>query len=154
MKLTEIGKDIITVDEENNTEWCNDKIHIIKLKFNNPTNNKVHQTLENYKKTNRFIIDDNVRFYNYLLKDINKKYYIMNVEGNSIVSFFKRNNKVVLNTFRLSEYERDFLEQDEFLIDLLSNLEVMITNRLYYQRKQNIFQVWPGNLILSNGSDI
>lgn len=78
----------------------------------------------------------------------------MNVEGNSIVSFFKRNNKVVLNTFRLSEYERDFLEQDEFLIDLLSNLEVMITNRLYYQRKQNIFQVWPGNLILSNGSDI
>jgi hypothetical protein len=113
----------------------------------------VFEVLKNYRKTNRFIVFDNIRFYNYTLKNISKKYYIENDED-SIISFFKRNNKVVLNTYRLADYEQDFLEEDGLLIDVLSNLEVMITNRLYYQDKFDIFQVWPGNLILSNGSDI
>ncbi len=153
MKLTEVGKDVITVDESNYKDWSNHKIHIIKLKFNDPTKEKVFEVLKNYRKTNRFIVFDNIRFYNYTLKNISKKYYIENDED-SIISFFKRNNKVVLNTYRLADYEQDFLEEDGLLIDVLSNLEVMITNRLYYQDKFDIFQVWPGNLILSNGSDI
>jgi len=62
MKLTQIGTDIITVDESNYKEWCSKKIHIIKLAFKDPTKDKIYKVFDNYNKTNRFIIDDNVRF--------------------------------------------------------------------------------------------
>ena len=154
MKLTRIGSDVITVDESNYKDWCPDKIHIIKLKFESPTKEKIFEVFKNYKKTVRFIIDDNIRFYNYLLKDLNKKYYIMNVQGHSIVTFFKRNNKVVLNTYNLEEHEIYCLNYDGFLIDVLSNLEVIITSNAFYEDKQDIIRAWPGNLILSDGTDI
>jgi len=97
MKITKIGADVITVDESNYENFCSDKIHIIKLDFKYPTKEKVFEIFKNYKKTNRFIIHNNIRFYNYTLRDISKKYYIMNVTGDPMITFFKRNNKVVLN---------------------------------------------------------
>jgi len=109
---------------------------------------------ENYHKTNRFIIESDVRFYNYILKHVSKKYYVSNVKGKQILSFFKRNNKVILNMFRLEEYEQEFMYHDEFLIDVLSNLEVMIVSKKYYIDKKDVLITWPGNLIISNGSDI
>ena len=154
MKLTRVGTDIITVDESNYKEWCNKKIHIIKLAFQDPTKDKIYKVFDNYKLTNRFIIDDKIRFYNYILKYVNKKYYVSNTKNDKIVTFFKKNNKVVLNMFHLSELELDFMNYEGFLMDVLDNLEVIIVHKSYYMYMKQVFIKWPGNLIISNGDDI
>ena len=111
------------------------------MAFKTPTKDKIYTIFDNYKKTNRFIIDDNVRFYNHILKYVNKKYYVSNVAGDKIVTFFKKNNKVVLNMFNLDDYEVDFMYTSGFLFDVLSNLEVMIVNRQYYQDMKDFLVV-------------
>ena len=153
MILTEIGKDIISVDESNYLEETNKKIHIINLTFKYPNKDKMNVVLDNFKKTNRFVVNDNVKLYNNLLRNINKKYYVSNNVGDGIVTFFKKNNKVVLNTFNLTDAEDMFLYDDGFLIDVLCNLEVMVTHDQFYENKKQIFENWPGNLILSDGYD-
>jgi len=39
----------------------------------------------------------------------------------------------------LIDHELDFIEDDGGLIDVLSNLEVMIVGPKYYERKKDIF---------------
>jgi len=138
--ITEVGKDIINVDEDNYLDGTNKKIHIINLTFKHPTREKMNVVLNNFKKTNRFIVNDNVKLYNNLLRNINKKYYICNNVGDVIISFYKINNKVVLNTFNLTQIENEFLYNDVILIDILCNSEVIITNKQFYENKKQIFE--------------
>ena len=79
--LTIPGKDIIVVDEhsyEDNVSY-DYKVHLIRLKFDNPTDEKMLWVMEAFKKTNRYVIDtQHIRYYNYYLKRTNLKYYIIN----------------------------------------------------------------------------
>jgi hypothetical protein len=139
MKLTEIGKDIISVDEKNYCEYTSNKIHIIKLDFHEPNYMKLQSVFKNYKKTNRFIIEDNIRTYNSLLKNVSKKYYVMNTLKNSLISFFKRNNKVVLNVNNLTNHDYIFINDFNVLSDILNNLEVIILDELMFEKYYELF---------------
>jgi len=123
------------------------RIHLIKLDFKEPTLEKVEFVLNTFKSTNRFVIDNNIRFYNDILRNTNKKYYISNTEADKIITFFKRNNKVILDTTRLSVLEKAFVFSVA-LEDVLSNTEVIIVGQKYYRENPGPYNNWSGNLIL------
>jgi hypothetical protein len=139
MKLTETGRDIISVDETNYQNFTSNKIHIIKLDFLNPNYQKLQDVFKNYKKTNRFIIDDNIRTYNSLLKNVSKKYYVMNTPKAPLISFFKKNNKVVLNIHNLTDHDYVFVNNFTVLSDILNNLEVIIMDEQMLEKNYEIF---------------
>ena len=153
MHITRIGSDYITIDEDN----INDKklleiprVHIIKLFFIDPTKEKILKTLKNFPRTNRFVIEDNIRTYNYVLRNSSKKYYVENTKGDGLITFFRRNNKVLINVNRLSPFERQFLLQ-VCLVDMLRNIEVIYLEQEDYDENKVIFDSWNGNVII--GSD-
>jgi hypothetical protein len=157
MRITQIGSDFITITEDNlYNEELRDipRVHLIKLAFFSPTEEKVKKVLSFYPKTNRFIIEENIRTYNYILKWTNKKYYIQNKQGVGLISFFRKNNKVLLDFSKLSPHETHFILNYCFE-DILKNLEViMITNEIY-EEKEEILKLWNGNVILhEEGYDI
>jgi hypothetical protein len=153
MKITKIGTDFITIDEDN---LYNEKlksiprVHIIKLAFFNPTEEKIKKVLQFYPKTNRFVVDSNIRDYNSILKWTNKKYYVENTECVGFISFFRKNNKVVLNVNRLSHEERVFI-LNNCLEDVLRNIEVICINNDVFEEKNKILDLWNGNVIIKDG---
>ena len=156
MRITEIGSDFITITEDNlySEELRNiPRVHLIKLAFFSPTEEKVKKVLSFYPKTNRFIIDDNIRTYNYILKWTNKKYYIQNKEDVGLISFFRKNNKVLLDFSKLSAYELHFILNYCFE-DVLKNLEVIIINQSILDAKEEILKLWNGNVILNEEGNI
>jgi hypothetical protein len=153
MKITNIGSDLIRIDEDNLYDEklkSIQRVHLIKLAFFNPTEDKVKRVINFYPKTNRFIIDSNIRDYNGILKWTNKKYYVENIEGVGFVSFFRKNNKVVLNVNRLSTYERQFVLNSCFE-DVLRNTEVICIDKETFNEKEKILELWNGNVIIANG---
>jgi hypothetical protein len=154
MKITKIGSDYISVDEDN----VNDRklieiprVHIIKLDFFKPTKEKILRVIENFPKTNRFVIKDNIRIYNYILRSTNKKYYIENSSGAKIISFFRKNNKVLVNFHNLDVFEKQFLLSDNCFDDVLTNAEVIVINQEIYEEKLPILEKWSGNVVISSG---
>ena len=150
MKITKMGSDFVRLTEVNMADRAFltiPRIHIIELKFLNPTIEKVEFVLKSYSSTNRFVISDNVKFYNSILKNTNKKYYVANTEGDALISFFKKNNKVLLDTTKLSPLERAFVFS-VCLKDVLDNTEVMIVTEKNYRESLEIFNGWTGNLIV------
>ena len=128
MKFTALGTDYIAITEDN---LKNDKllslprVHLIKLMFFNPTEEKIKTVLSLYPRTNRFVIEDNIRIYNSTLKRTNKKYYVMNMPGVGFISFFRKNNKVLLNIENLSVFEKQFVLK-VCLEDVLKNIEIFL----------------------------
>lgn len=155
MKITEIGRDLIVVTEDDlgpNTSQLKskEKIHLIKFKFKEPTKTKILGTLDKYPETNRFIVSDNIRIYNEILKTTNKKYYVQNeVNQIGIISFFRKNNKVLLSIPSLSYEEKSFV-LDYALNDILKNLEILLIERHDYEKCIDAFHNWKGNLIFFN----
>lgn len=153
MKLTQPGQDIITITEEdfdnNNVVNTNDKIHLIKFEFEEPTKQKVDWVLQSYPSTNRFIIDSDIKTYNDILKVTAKKYYVENKENVGLISFLRKNNKVLLNFLNLLKEERQFF-LDYLLFDILKNVEIIVLDedniRNYYQTLKK----WSGNVIVYN----
>jgi hypothetical protein len=99
MKITRIGKDYITINEQNvptTDERRNDKIHLIKLNFEEPTKEKILFVVDTFQKTNRYVISNNIRVYNDVLKHTGKKYYIENRTGVNLISYLRKNNKILL----------------------------------------------------------
>lgn len=90
--------------------------------FRSPTEEHIEKVLRKFPNTNRFIIEDNVRFYNSVLRN-RKKYYIENTPGTGLISFFKKNNKVLLNMSRLSTLDKEFVLAN--IQDVLRNCEVI-----------------------------
>lgn len=150
MKITKMGSDYICINEANMADSLLleiPRIHLIKLDFKSPSREKVEFVLKTFKTTNRFVIDGNIKFYNDILRNTNKKYYISNTEEDKLITFFKRNNKVLLDTTRLGALEKAFVFSVA-LEDVLTNTEVIIVGQKYYRDNPGPFNNWSGNLIL------
>lgn len=153
MKITKIGTDYVSLDESNydSEEFKSiSKIHLIKLNFFRPSKSKIEKVLRLYPSTNRYVISNNIRTYNYTLRATTKKYYVENSPGTDIISFFRKNNKVLVNFNNLTEDEYKFLV-DNCIEDILKNTEVVQIDRPSFEEKRGIFEKWSGNVILSNG---
>jgi hypothetical protein len=153
MKISVIGKDYIKVDESNiNDEklMAMPKIHIIKLQFKNVNEENIKTVIKNFPNTNRFVISDNIREYNFLLKSYSKKFYVENIVNTSFISFFRKNNKVLLNLNTLRGFEKEFVLQESIFSDILKNLEIVQINRGDFDILLPLFDVWNGNVIISN----
>lgn len=151
MYITKIGSDIIKIDESNlyDTEIINiPRVHLIKLGFSEPNEKKILSVMSLYPKTNRYIIENNIKIYNYMLRKTSKKYYIENKKGVGLISFLRKNNKVLLNFFNLSPFDRDFLLSEDCFKDLLLNVEVIAINNEIFEEKTNILKKWNGNVII------
>lgn len=150
--ITTPGKDIIVVDEysyDNNVSF-DYKVHLIRLRFDSPNDDKMRWVANTFKKTNRYVVDgDHVRYYNYYLKNTNLKYYIINTKKDwkGIVTFFKRNNKVLLDTTILSDFERLFI-LNVSLEDVLANTEVILILKDDYMSRLQVFNDWRGDIII------
>lgn len=152
MILTEPGKDIICIDEEDFylSQKEKNKIHLIKFKFIEPDEKKINWCLNNYPSTNRYIIEDNIKIYNDVLKKTRKKYYIENNTFVGIISFFKKNNKVLLNVLKLKEQEQSFILDPYILSDVLKNIEIIYITQEQFENNKRIFLNWNGNVIIHN----
>jgi hypothetical protein len=151
VKLTKIGIDYFVVDEKNvgESSLLNiDKIHLIKLNFAEPTREKIQDVILAYPRTNRFVISNNIKLYNDTLKATTKKYYVENERGASLISFLRKNNKILLNFNALRDYELAFLTKEEILYDLLRNIEVIQVDKFIYTDFAKIFNSWDGNCIV------
>ena len=152
MRITKIGTDFISVNEDNynDPKFQNIKrIHLIKLDFDTPTKNLVDKVISLYPDTNRFVIENDIREYNFILKRTSKKYYVMNKIGVGIISFFRKNNKVLLNFNNLSREERDFFLMEGIFEDILRNTEVIAINKKAHDLKMEVLDKWKGNCIIS-----
>jgi len=156
MKVTKIGRDIVSVNEDNLGEYKKniggDKIHIVKLSFFNPTSEKINKVISMFDKTNRFVIEDNIKTYNYILKYTNKKYYVQNTKDVGIISFFRKNNKVLLDFTRLVPKESQYLLSYCFE-DILKNLEIILIDNDTFNEKFDLLELWNGNVIVSNDGE-
>ena len=153
MRVTNIGTDYIRLDEDNFEDENYIKIprvHLIKLDFMKPTEEKIKRVLDLYSKTNRYIVETNVKTYNYILRGTNKKYYVENSVGSKIITFFKKNNKVLMNFGNVTKSERDFLLEN--FDDVLRNTEVIIIDQEIFDDKKIQLERWSGNVIISNSS--
>lgn len=149
MKIARLNNEYVEVDEKNMyMDKPNEKIHLIKFCFDNPTEEKIKNVTRKFDNTNRFIIDNNIKFYNNILKTLNKKYYIENNGTQKIVSFFKKNNKVLLNLMLLTSSEYKYVIDN--IDDILYNVEVMKMNKSMLDKlKEKIEDFgWNGNIII------
>jgi hypothetical protein len=101
------------------------------LDFIEPSEDKINEVIENFPSTNRFIISNNIKYYNDALRG-RKKYYVMNTSYMDLVTFFKRNNKVILNVHNLKDFEYDFILKNPN--DILRNLECIMMKKTEYNQ--------------------
>lgn len=73
----------------------------------------------------------------------------MNSEGSEIISFFRKNNKVLLNFLNLSKEERDFFLMDGIFEDVLKNTEVIAMTKKMHDEKIQVLDKWKGNVIIA-----
>jgi len=155
MRVTNIGQDYIRIDEQNMEDrklLSIPRVHLIKLDFEKPTETKVKKVIDLYPKTNRFVVDQNIKTYNLFIKETNKKYYVENIVGAKVISFFKKNNKVLLNFLNLTDAERTFLLSEVVFGDVLKNTEVILVNKVIFETKKDQLELWSGNVILTEDS--
>jgi hypothetical protein len=151
MQITRIGSDYISINEDSlyDENLINiPRVHIIKLDFFKPSESKIKNVLSLYPKTNRFVIEDNIKIYNYVLRNTQKKYYVSNTKGVKLISFFRKNNKIFLNFMNLNVFERQFLLINECFEDILRNAEVILVDNDILVEKESILNEWNGNVIL------
>jgi hypothetical protein len=152
-KVAVPGKDVLVIDENSFEELMEvtQKVHLIKFAFKNDneeTIKSVKEVLNNFPSTNRFIVDNNIRMYNSILKDIpGKKYYVQN-SNDKLVSFFRKNNKVVFSFHSLNKEFEDFFLNEDIFKDLLNNVEVIIMEPYQLDEMKWAMKNWNGNVIL------
>ena len=157
MKLTQIGTDYVKINEDN---MYDDKllsiprVHLIKLDFFNPSEEKVRKVIRNFPKTNRYVIENDIRTYNFILRGTSKKYYVSNRKGADIISFFRKNNKVLVNFHSLNDFEKVFLLSDDVFKDMLRNTEVIQIDKSMFDEKMEVLENWRGNVIVSDDGEI
>lgn len=152
MRITKVGSDYISLNEENfsDIKFQNIvRVHLIKLDFQTPTRILIERVLSLFPKTNRFVIEDNIREYNAILKRTSKKYYVMNKVGVDIISFFRKNNKILLNFNNLSKEEQEFFLMDGIFDDVLRNTEVIAIDKNMHDMKMEVLDKWKGNVIIA-----
>lgn len=152
MKITVINEDFVTITEQNITDLTENtekKIHLIKLNFAEPTKEKVLSVINTFTKTNRYVISNNIKIYNDILKTTGKKYYIENEKNTNLISYLRKNNKILLNFNNLRQNELDLLLDEKILLDMLRNVEVIMIQASIYEKYCTIFNSWDGNIILT-----
>lgn len=153
MRITVPGKDIIKITEADfeNNEVVNtqDKIHLIKLAFETPTEEKMDWVLKTYPNTKRFVVENDIKFYNDILKQTDKKYYVENSNHTSLITFFRKNNKILLNFLKLLKEEKDFI-LNYLLSDILRNVEIIMIDEDNFNKFYSHFKNWKGNIIIQN----
>lgn len=152
MKLTIPGKDYIQIDDESCYTESKEKIHLIKLLFITPTEEKILSTIRKNPETKRYVVEDNIRLYNSIFKHQNKKYYVENRENTGLISFFKKNNKNLLNLVRLTDLEKNFILEN--LQDVLRNLEVIKVPSSIFKIYKLFFETWNGNVIIHDPENL
>jgi hypothetical protein len=151
MRITNVGDDYVRIDEDNLEEFTSiPRIHLIKLDFMAPSESKVKRVLSLYSSTNRYIVEEHIKTYNYILRNTNKKYYVENAVGSKIITFLKKNNKVLVNFGNLTKLERGFCLEN--FDDVLRNTEVVIIDQDIFDEKKTQLDRWSGNVIISNGA--
>jgi len=151
-KITKIGSDYIMINEDNSMDeklLSLPRVHLIKFDFHEPTKVKVDSVMSTYNKTNRFVISRDVKIYNDILKTTGKKFYVENRYGASLISFFRKNNKVLLNIDNLQDFETKFVLHPAVLPDVLKNVEVIQISNRDFEKCNHLFDGWSGNVILS-----
>lgn len=152
MRITKLNSDYISLNEKNfsDNRFQNiQRVHLIKLDFQEPTRILIDRVLNLFPKTNRFVIEDNIRDYNFILKRTSKKYYVMNKIGADIISFFRKNNKILLNFNNLSLEEKNFFLMEDVFEDVLKNTEVVAISKNMHDLKMEVLDKWKGNVIIS-----
>ena len=153
MIITSVGTDYIELNENNlyNKDLQQiPRVHLIKLNFNEPTENKIKKVLSLFPKTNRFVIENNIKIYNFILRGTSKKYYVSNIIDTDMVSFFRKNNKILVNFNYFGSINRMYYLQDDIFEDLLKNVEVIDINEDIFNEKADILEYWRGNVIISS----
>lgn len=156
MKLTQIGSDYIKINEDNMYDerlLSIPRVHLIKLDFFNPNEEKIRKVIKNFPKTNRYVIENDIRTYNFILRGTSKKYYVSNREGADIISFFRKNNKVLVNFYKLNQFEKVFLLSDKVFEDVLRNAEVIQIGKDIFDEKMEVLENWRGNVIVSGDGE-
>ena len=153
IKITKPGSDIIVITDQDydNNKQVEEKIHLIRLAFGVPTMEKMGWVIDTFYKTHRFVIDsEHIRFYNGFFKRTNKKYYVINDKNtNGLVSFFKKNNKVLLDITALSEFDRMYVLNVAFN-DILKNTEVIIISHNDYLSHLDELNMFNGNCVVAD----
>jgi hypothetical protein len=106
--------------------------------------------IDKFYQTNRFVIDlKNIKYYNFYLKKTNIKYYVINTDvmWNGLISFYKRNNKVLLDITQLNDDEKSFVLNTS-LSDILNNTEVIQIEKNDYVKHSDVINKWKGNCII------
>lgn len=157
MIITVPGKDMISVNDgdisdedlENwNVNVFDKKVHLIKIQVTEPTEQKMDFILDKYPYTNRFIINDNIRFYNWFFRSYEKKYYVENGYNVKLISFFKKNNKVLLNFNKLDYDTKKFAMKAGTFKDILRNLEILQLSEEDFAKRKSLLLNWNGNVIV------
>ncbi len=153
IKITKPGTDIIVITDRDyhNDIQVEDKIHLIRLAFEDPTIEKMNWVIDTFYKTHRFIIDSlHIRLYNGFFKRTNKKYYVINdTTTDGLISFFKKNNKVLLDITALSYDDRMYVLTTSFA-DVLKNTEVIIISKDDYDEHLDELSMYNGNCVIAD----
>lgn len=155
MIISYLNKDYIEVDESwliNNPERIEKKIHLVKLCFTSPDEDKIQEILNLLPFTNRFIINNglHVKIYNDFFKKTVKKFYVENSHEDQwkIISFIRKNNKILLN---FENFENEIIKRvfvNELFFDILKNVEIIKIKNTTFQMIQHKLEKWNGNVIL------
>ena len=148
MKCAYYNQHWLTIDENNYKKEfeTKNKIHLIHLNFDVPTITNITKVINNFPSTKRYIISNNIKWYNVFLKG-KKKFYVMNnEETNGLLSFFRKNNKVLLNFTCLNEVETQFILCN--MNDTLRNVEVIMLNSALKGMLEDDLYGWNGNVLL------
>jgi hypothetical protein len=153
IKITKPGSDIIVITDQdyNKDIRIEEKVHLIRLAFDIPTIEKMNWVIDTFYKTHRFIIDsEHIRFYNGFFKRTNKKYYVINDDStNGLISFFKKNNKVLLDITALNEFDKMYVLNVAFN-DILKNTEVIIISKDDYTERLEQLNMYNGNCVIAD----
>jgi hypothetical protein len=104
------------------------------MNFEFPTERKIKKVFEMYSDTNRFIITaNNIKLYNDIFKQTKKKFYVENTEDNILITFLRRNNKILLN-FNNIRYSIKIVLLQNLLLDILRNVEVIRLNKEDFEK--------------------
>jgi hypothetical protein len=146
-------EDYIEVDElwlRANENVIQKKIHLVKICFVKPTEDKLDQLLYILPKTNRFIIDSNVKIYNDYFKKTKKKFYVENTykDEAKFVSFLRKNNKILIDFTKFTSSNLKYVLYELIWEDLLSNIEIIKMDKISFELYKEHLMNWDGNIIL------
>ena len=153
MIVSKYKEDYIEVDElwlRNNENIIQKKVHLVKMNFRMPTEEKLDQLLYILPRTNRFIIDNNIKLYNDYFKKTKKKFYVENTfkDQERFISFLRKNNKILIDFTKIESFNLKHVLFELAWEDLLNNIEILKISKCDFELYKNHLTNWDGNVIV------